>query len=41
MADDVTYQALNEQISESFAESDWDALVECEGIEESANNVAL
>lgn len=30
MADDEAYQAMNEQISESFAESDWDALVEAE-----------
>jgi metal-responsive CopG/Arc/MetJ family transcriptional regulator len=30
MADDHAYQAMNEQISESFAESDWDALVEGE-----------
>ena len=30
MADDDAYQAMNEQISESFAESDWDALVEGE-----------
>jgi hypothetical protein len=27
MVDDNAYQAMNEQISESFAESDWDALV--------------
>lgn len=30
MADDDAYQTLNEQLSESFAESDWDALVESE-----------
>jgi len=30
MADDDTYQTMNQQISESFAESDWDALVEVE-----------
>lgn len=30
MADDDAYHAMNEQISESFAESDWDALVEGE-----------
>lgn len=30
MADDDAYQVMNEQISESFAESDWDALVEGE-----------
>ncbi|MCB9076409.1 MAG: CopG family transcriptional regulator [Anaerolineaceae bacterium] len=30
MADDSTYQKMNEQLSESFAESDWDALVEAE-----------
>ena len=30
LADDNAYQAMNEQISESFAESDWDALVEGE-----------
>ena len=30
MADDDAYQVMNEQISESFAESDWDALVETE-----------
>ena len=30
MADDDAYQQMNEQISESFAESDWDALVEGE-----------
>lgn len=31
MADDGDYQALNEEIAESFAESDWDAWVEGEG----------
>lgn len=30
MADDDAYQAMNEQLSESFAESDWDALIEGE-----------
>ena len=30
MADDNTYQAMNEQISKSFSESDWEALVEGE-----------
>ena len=30
MADDNAYQVMNEQLSESFAESDWDALVEGE-----------
>lgn len=30
MADDDAYQAMNQQLSESFAESDWDALVEGE-----------
>ena len=30
LADDDAYQAMNEKISESFAESDWDALVEGE-----------
>lgn len=30
MADDDAYQAMNQQISEAFAESDWDALVEDE-----------
>jgi metal-responsive CopG/Arc/MetJ family transcriptional regulator len=30
MADDKAYQVMNEQISESFAESDWDVLVEGE-----------
>jgi hypothetical protein len=30
MAEDEDYQVMNEQISESFAESDWDALVEGE-----------
>jgi metal-responsive CopG/Arc/MetJ family transcriptional regulator len=30
MAEDDAYQVTNEQISESFAESDWDALVEGE-----------
>jgi metal-responsive CopG/Arc/MetJ family transcriptional regulator len=30
MAEDNVYQVMNEQLSESFAESDWDALVEGE-----------
>ena len=30
MADDDAYQAMNQQISEAFAESDWEALVEDE-----------
>ena len=30
MADDDAYQAMNEQLSESFAESDWAALIEGE-----------
>ena len=30
MADDDDYQEMNAQLSESFAESDWDALVEGE-----------
>ena len=30
LADDDAYQVRNEQISESFAESDWEALVEGE-----------
>ena len=30
MADDDAYQVMNEQISESFTESDWEALVEGE-----------
>ncbi len=30
MADDDAYQVMNEQISEAFTESDWDALVEGE-----------
>jgi hypothetical protein len=30
MADDDAYQAMNQQLSEAFAESDWEALVEDE-----------
>ena len=30
MAEDDAYQAMNQQISEAFAESDWEALVEDE-----------
>jgi len=30
MADDDAYQVMNQQISEAFAESDWEALVEDE-----------
>ena len=30
MADDDAYQAMNQQISEAFTESDWEALVEAE-----------
>lgn len=30
MAEDVAYQALNQQLIEEFAESDWDAWVEGE-----------
>ncbi|MDX1414835.1 MAG: hypothetical protein R3293_11640 [Candidatus Promineifilaceae bacterium] len=30
MADDDDYQQINEQLSESFSESDWEALVEGE-----------
>jgi len=30
MADDDAFQVMNEHLSESFAESDWDALVEGE-----------
>lgn len=30
MANDKAYQEMNEQISESFAESDWEALVDGE-----------
>ncbi len=30
MADDEEYQHMNEQLSESFSESDWQALVEGE-----------
>ncbi|MCP4164866.1 MAG: hypothetical protein GY759_03100 [Chloroflexi bacterium] len=30
LADDKAYQAMNQQIAEAFAESDWDALVEGE-----------
>ena len=30
MAEDETYQAMNEQLAEAFAESDWDAFVERE-----------
>lgn len=31
MADDESYLELNEQLSESFAESDWETLLENEG----------
>jgi len=30
MAEDQAYQTMNEQLSEAFAESDWDALTEGE-----------
>ena len=30
MAEDQDYQAMNEQLAEAFAESDWDALTEGE-----------
>lgn len=30
MADDESYQKMNEQLSEDFAESDWDALIKGE-----------
>ncbi|MCB0194161.1 MAG: CopG family transcriptional regulator [Anaerolineae bacterium] len=30
LADDEAYQTMNEQLAESFAESDWDTLVENE-----------
>jgi metal-responsive CopG/Arc/MetJ family transcriptional regulator len=30
MAEDQDYQTLNQQLSESFAESDWEALTEAE-----------
>ena len=30
MAEDLTYQTMNERLSEAFAESDWDALTEGE-----------
>jgi hypothetical protein len=28
MGDDQAYQAMNEQLADAFAESDWDALIE-------------